>query len=179
MTKENLCVFYASNYHLALVLMEYLRKKKGENTKILTFMQDNIEKEIKMIKENYKERFQKTAKINFKKNPSNYLRANFTNNSLNNLKTFNSKRGKENLIIITSGSLNYIEKINKEIQSKINTIEIINKKENNINKERNIANSKITIINCYNFEEQKKYMPKILKQNDKILYTSGERELEK
>ena len=33
----------------------------------------------------------------------------------------------------------------------------------------------IKIINCFDFEEQRKYMSEVLKENDKILYTTGEK----
>ena len=66
---------------------------------------------------------------------------------------------KENSLIIIEGKIEYIKKVNKYVNDKI-----IEKDINNIK-----------IINCFDFEEQRKYMSEVLKENDKILYTTGEK----
>ena len=44
---ENVCNFYASKYHLSVVLYEYLRKNSRKE--IITFFEDGINEEMKMV----------------------------------------------------------------------------------------------------------------------------------
>ena len=44
---ENVCNFYASKYHLSVVLYEYLRKNTRKE--VITFFEDGINEEMKMI----------------------------------------------------------------------------------------------------------------------------------
>ena len=46
---ENICNFYASNYHLSVVLYEYLRKNSRKE--VVTFFESGIEEEIKMLED--------------------------------------------------------------------------------------------------------------------------------
>ena len=53
MKVEKLCNFYASKYHLGLILLEYFNLKKIKKYKTITFIQDELEKEIELIKKHY------------------------------------------------------------------------------------------------------------------------------
>ncbi len=66
---------------------------------------------------------------------------------------------KENTNIIIVGNKTYIENANKII-------------------EQNIQNKKITIINCYEVMQFNSNMEQILKNHDKVLNTSGSRDIE-
>ena len=44
---ENVCNFYASKYHLSVVLYEFLRKNTRKE--IITFFEDGINEEMKMV----------------------------------------------------------------------------------------------------------------------------------
>lgn len=143
MKEERLCVFYASNYHLSLILLEYLKNKGVEKYNTLTFLENGIDEQIKVIKERYNEKYNDiNQEIKFNKNDQ-----------------YKNKKIKDNTIIILEGKIEYIKKANEYIQKYI--------------EKNNIKN--IKIINCFNFEEQKLYMSKIIKKSDKILYTTGEK----
>ena len=51
---ENLCDFYASKYHLSVILLEYLKNKNTKKTRVVTFLEDEIEDEIKALVGRYK-----------------------------------------------------------------------------------------------------------------------------
>ena len=53
MEVENLCDFYASDYHLSIILMEFLNKINMEKTKIITIFENGIEDEINKVKEDF------------------------------------------------------------------------------------------------------------------------------
>ena len=65
----------------------------------------------------------------------------------------------ENMIFIIEGNYSYIKEANKYLKEKIENYEYEN----------------VKIINCFSFEDQKNFMEKILLENDKILYTTGEK----
>mgnify|MGYP004461051801 FL=1 len=143
MKEERLCVFYSSNYHLSLILLEYLKNEENKKYNTITFLENGIDDEIRILKERYQNKFNNIdKKINFERN-NNY----------------ECTEIKENSLIIIGGKIEYIKKVNKYVNDKI-----IEKDINNIK-----------IINCFDFEEQRKYMSEVLKENDKILYTTGEK----
>ena len=43
---EKLCGFYVSDWHLATTVLPYINSKIEENTKVITFLENNIEKNI-------------------------------------------------------------------------------------------------------------------------------------
>lgn len=142
MKKEKLCVFYASNYHLSLILLEYLKNKEANKYSITTFLQNNISDEVNMVRRRYQDKFDKiSTKIEFNEN-----------------KKIDNTDIKDNSIIIIEGDIKYIKKVKKYLEGRMK------------NKVNNVK-----IVSCFNFEEQKEYMDKILKDNDKILYTTGEK----
>ena len=63
------------------------------------------------------------------------------------------------MIFIIEGNYSYIKEANKYLKEKIENYEYEN----------------VKIINCFSFEDQKNFMEKILLENDKILYTTGEK----
>ena len=116
---ENLCVFYASNAHLAVILNEYLKDSR----------------EIKLLQD----------KLNFK------------NIDLKSTKKIDAKyieESQDNIVII-KGTEKYRQKANDYIKE--------------------IANASTKVINCYDFIENRNETMKIVKESDKILYTTGEK----
>jgi len=138
---ESLCNFYASKYHLSMILLEYLKKNSTKKTQIVTFMQEDIEKEIQDLNEKYKYNIN-LNKIDFKR--------------INDIYGIEPEISKD-IIFIVQGNINFMNEANEYIR------DLANKK------------SKIKIINCYDFEKQKKVMKMLIDQNDKILYTTGEK----
>lgn len=143
MKEERLCVFYSCNYHLGLILLEYLKNEDTKKYNTITFLEKGIDDEIRILKERYENKFNNIDEnIKFESNSE-----------------FEHTKIEDNSIIIIGGKIEYIDKVNKYVEKEI---------------EKNNA-KKIKIINCFNFEEQRKYMSEVLKVNDKILYTTGEK----
>ena len=142
MKVEKLCNFYASKYHLSIVLLEYFKWKNSKKYKVITFLQDELEDEVNILIKKYKYNIDETKDINFKNTKDIYGK--------------DFKKSK-NMIFIVEGNMDYISSANEFI---LDTLE---------------KNSNVKIINCYNFAKQKNFMPDIIKESDKILYTTGEK----
>ena len=46
---EKLCGFYVSDWHLATTVLPYINSKIEENTKVITFIENNIENNILIL----------------------------------------------------------------------------------------------------------------------------------
>lgn len=97
---ENICNFYASKYHLSVVLYEYLRKNTRKE--IITFFEDGINEEIKMIESKAKHKIKN--KINFA-----------SNNDIQDTYISQSK----NLVFILKGSNLYLKEANSYIKEEL------------------------------------------------------------
>lgn len=149
---EKLCSFYVSNAHLVTMLIPYLSRKIKEGNNFIIFTQNNLENEVEMLlsKINIKEEEkQKIRNINWKKSlyQENVIKEKLENNI-------------ENLYIIINGDNEYVGKINERVE-RIN--------------EKNQKN--VTIIDCYEVLQVNQEINKILNNHDKILNTSGEKEI--
>lgn len=152
---EKVCGFYVSDWHLVTMLLPYINSKIEENVKITTILEDKMEEKIKTLLE----------KLNLK-NKKEILNVNW--NALKSKKyTDISKTLKKQIdqntenIIIVNGSKEYIEK-------------------NNINIEKWIKNSNVKNIKIINFFEVTEFNSNImgiLDSHNKILNTSGEKEI--
>ena len=141
---ENLVIYYANDNHLSIILSEYLKNKNKERCEIITFFQEGIEKEIRTIKEKTKNNM--LDEINFRENiaPQNF--------------NINLENKEKEIIIIIRGNKEYINEIYNQII------------ENNKIKEYN----KIKIIKCFNIQKQENEIKENIKENKKIITTSGE-----
>ena len=149
---EKLCSFYVSNAHLVTMLIPYLSRKIKEGNNFIIFTQNNLENEVEMLlsKINIKEEEkQKIRNINWKKSlyQENVIKEKLENNI-------------ENLYIIINGDNEYVEKINEKVER-------INEK----------YQKNVTIIDCYEVLQVNQEINKILNNHDKILNTSGEKEI--
>ena len=134
------------------MLIPYLSRKIKEGNNFIIFTQNNLENEVEMLlsKINIKEEEkQKIRNINWKKSlyQENVIKEKLENNI-------------ENLYIIINGDNEYVEKINEKVE-RIN--------------EKNQKN--VTIIDCYEVLQVNQEINKILNNHDKILNTSGEKEI--
>ena len=100
MKVERLCNFYASKYHLSIILLEYLKEKKSKKYKVITFLQDEIEDELKVLRKKYKYDINLIKDIDFKPTKDIYEK------EIKQLK---------NTIFIVEGNLAYIEEANEYI----------------------------------------------------------------
>ena len=173
--KENMCAFYASDYHFEMMILPYLDKKIEENNNIVIFTENNLKDTINVLvsKTNLKEEkkeLQKEQKelqkdwdvikesISFRKEEKKekILNLDWKNNDLKkfeNLKEY-EKSPKETCVFI-KGTENYI----KNVRNNINT----NSKENKLN-----------IIDCYFVDDIDGNINKVAKNYKNILNTKGE-----
>ncbi len=152
---EKLCGFYVSKWHLATMLLPYINSKVDKNAKIITILEENIEENIKTLVE----------KLNLK-NGKDILQINWKNISskkysdIENILNKEITKTKENIILI-NGTKDYIEKNNENVQKYINKSEA----------------KKIKIINLFEVTEFNHNIMEILDEHDRVLNTSGEREI--
>ncbi len=110
---ERLCSFYASKYHLCLILLEYLKEKCNKKIQVITFMQEDIKREMNELNKKYKFNIDMN-KISFEKTDNIYEKEPY--------KT-------KDIIFIVQGSLHFMEKANEYINDLIYknaTVKIIN-----------------------------------------------------
>ena len=152
---EKICGFYVSDWHLITMLLPYVNSKIQENVKITTILENKMEEKIKI--------FLKKVKL---QNEKEILNINW--NSLKSKKYTDISKtlkkqiqtNKENLVLI-NGSKEYIEKNNINIEKWMKTSKIKN----------------IKIINFFEITEFNNNIIEILDNHNKILNTSGEREI--
>ena len=142
MKVERLFNFYSSKFHLGLIILKYLQNKTKKIT-VITFIEDGLYDEIKMLNEKYKFNINEEQELNFKETKDIYTK---------------EIKPKSNIIIVVDGNQNYIDEVNEYINVSIKDFKFSN----------------IKIINCFNFNNQKFVMNNTLKKYDKILYTTGE-----
>lgn len=153
---ERLCSFYVSEWHLVTMLLPYINNKIEEDTKVVTILENNIEENIKTLIE----------KLNLKKK-DDILKINWKNIKSKKYAEIEEILNKEisktqNNIILINGCKDYIEKNNQNIEKWINKSEINN----------------IKIINLFEVTEFNHNITEILDAHDRILNTSGEKEIE-
>ncbi len=152
---EKICGFYVSDWHLITMLLPYVNSKIQENVKITTILENKMEEKIKIL----------LKKLSLK-NEKEILNINW--NSLKSKKYTDISKtlkkqiqtNKENLVLI-NGSKEYIEKNNINIEKWMKTSKIKN----------------IKIINFFEITEFNNNIIEILDNHNKILNTSGEREI--
>ena len=114
MKVEKLCNFYASKYHLSIILLEYLKEKKTKKYNVISFLQEELEDEINVLVQKYKYDEELIKDIDFKVTKDIYRK------ELKELK---------NTIFIVQGNLQYIKEVNEYILDSLENnmhIKIIN-----------------------------------------------------
>lgn len=153
------CSFYVSDWHMVTMLLPYVNKEINEQTKIVTFLEKDIQKNIETL----------VQKLNLK-NKDKVLKLNWTSTNANkytNVSKSIEKCKEENLLIIVNGSKTYIDKANQNIEHYLQKNQ---KQIENMHKT-------IKIVNCYEVLEFNGSIEEILNAHDKILNTSGEKEI--
>lgn len=102
---ENLCILYASKYHLSLIILEYLKNRNTKKYTINTFLQNPIQDEINVLEQKYKLKYNAANEIDFRET-----------------QTINKKeiQKSKNMIFIIEGNLKYIKEVNNYIKEKTN-----------------------------------------------------------
>lgn len=161
---KNMCNFYASESHLALMLLPYLSKQMEKGVYFETILKENIVENIEEVisKLNLKQEIkEKMLNINWKTNEITGYKEieDFMNNLINKEKEIS---------IILNGNIKQVEQINELINT------WIYKNMNNL-KKRDI---KITTISCFKALEFKENIDTIINKYDYALNTSGEHKIE-
>lgn len=152
---EKLCSFYVSNWHLATMILPYINHQIEKEVKIITILENDMEENIKTLVE----------KLNLK-NEKEILEIRWTNinskkySDIENLLKKEVRKAKENIILI-NGCRDYITRNNENVEKWL-------KKSNE---------NKIKIINFFEVTEFNHHIMEILDAHDRILNTSGEKEI--
>lgn len=150
---SKLCSFYVSDWHLITMLLPYINKKINEEVEIATVLEKDIQNNVKTLVE----------KLSLK-NSEKILEINWKNKSKSIENIIGNIISKEVLIIV-NGSKEFIDNSNEEISNYLE-----------LNKEK-FENTSIKIVDCYEIVEFNGSIVEILDNHDKILNTSGEKEI--
>lgn len=145
-----LCSFYVSDWHLVTMLLPYINQKINEQAKIATILEKDIEENVVTLVE----------KLNLK-NKEKILSLNWSKQDEIKSKINELEKNQE-LIIFINGNKEFIEKYNKKLTRYFET---------------HLIRNEIKIINCYEVIELNGSITEILDEHDKILNTSGEKEI--
>ena len=152
-TNEKICAFYASDYHFEMVSLPYIDKNLENKNEIIILSENDLEETIKNL----------LTKVNLKENKKkNILSLNWKKDDTTKLEEIekNINKNKKTTIFI-KGKEKYINQINKNIE--------------------NITpnNENLKIINCYDIQEIGGNLDQVMSQYNKVLSTTGEKEIEK
>ena len=143
-----LCSFYVSDWHLVTMLLPYINQKINEQAVIATILEKDIKQNIATLVE----------KLNLK-NSEKILNLNWSKREKINI---NNTEENQEIIILINGSEEYIQRQNRKLEKYFQT---------------HIIKNNIKVINCYEITEFNGSITKILDEHDKILNTSGEKEI--
>lgn len=155
---KRLCSFYVSDFHLVTMILPYISKGVNEGVKITTILENNIEQNVVTLVE----------KLNLK-NEKDILAIDWNQKEIAKYDEIETKlneivKGNKKIEIVVNGSKSYIENVNKILKKYFNT--------------KKFKNKEITILDCYEVTEFNYNIMEILDSHDKILNTSGEKEIE-
>lgn len=145
-----LCSFYISDWHLVTMLLPYINKKINEQAEIATILEKDIKENVETLVE----------KLNLK-NKENILSLNWNKNK-EIIKSIKGVNKNQELIVLVNGSKEFIDMENLRLERYLQT---------------HYINVSIKIINCYEITKYKGSINNILDKHDKILNTSGEKEI--
>ena len=156
---NRMCSFYVSKMHLSTMMLPYLSNKIEEGKSIYTFLEENLENEIDLLISNLNlktETKEKITQLNWKKNnPYKYIE--FEQYMKEEKKT-------QGAYILVVGKEEFIERINEQLEK-------WSKRET---EEKNTIN----VIDCYEVMQFNDNISSILDKHNKIINTSGEKEIE-
>ena len=154
---EKFCSFYVNDWHLVTMLLPYINKQINEKANIVTILENNLEENIQtLIKKLNLTHEEKILSLDWKR--TNGIKYSEVENKIKNIESGNCLN-----IIFINGSKNNIDIINKNIDKAL--------------KSAKIKNAFIKIIDCFEVSEFNINMQEILNSHDKILNTSGEKEI--
>ncbi len=150
-TKEKICAFYASDYHFEMISLPYIDKRIENKDEIVILTENNLEESMKKLLEKTNLKEEKKKQI---------LELNWKNKNIEEIKKIKTEDEK-NIVIFIKGKEKYIQNVNQNIEKWLP-------------EERNIK-----IIDCYHIEEVGENLNEVMKPYQKILRTTGEKEIKK
>lgn len=159
-----MCSFYVSDMHLGVMILPYLSEKLKDKNTVYAILNKSISEEINKILSNIQLEEEHKKRI---------LEIDWNKKELYKYSEFEKqaekleKQGK-NIIFIVKGLKEEIGIMNENIK-------------HYYHKRKELLNQKgieITIINCYEVMQFNEGIQEILENHDKILNTSGEKEIE-
>lgn len=156
---EKICSFYVSDWHLVTMLLPYINRQINEKANIITILENDIEENIRiLIKKLNLKNEKKILNLNWKK--TNGIKYSTVQMQLEKLK-------KEDIlnVVFINGKKEYIDITNKNVEKFLETNKDKYKKIN------------MKIVNCFEVSEFNLNMQDILHTHNKILNTSGEKEI--
>lgn len=144
--KERICSFYASDFHLEMIILPYINKEIERNKRVFVVTEENLEDSIRIL----------MSKINLDENRKRkILDLNWSNNYIKIIESIKEKiKNNEEICVIVNGKEKFVEEINDII-------------------EQENGESSITIIDCYKIDDIKKHMQDVIIKHSRILNTSG------
>ncbi len=94
---KKMCSFYASEFHLEMIILPYIEEKLKEGKTIKIITESNLEESIKVL----------LSRINIK-NKKEILKINWKDNSLENIK--------DNTVVIINGTERFVEEKNEILE---------------------------------------------------------------
>ena len=162
MLLRKICSIHASDLHFATVIFPFIRKELEKGATIKTILENDVQENIEKILENIglnSNMKEEIRKIDWKGTNINKIRENFK------LLEKDIKKQKR-ITIIISGRNVFIEKVNQAIDLWV---------KNNI-EELERTGTKLDIVNCYSFYENKN-AEDIMDSHEYILRTIGLEEI--
>ena len=107
-SRETMCLFYASEYHLEMILLPYI-KDRINDSKIVIFTESNLEKSLQIVLE----------RTNLKDSDKEKIKnLNWNADDYNKYKELEKRENKFTIII--NGRKDYIENIDNNIKKQMN-----------------------------------------------------------
>ena len=130
---KKVCSFYASDFHLEMIILPYISDKIRENKEIKIVTENSLKESMKVL----------LSKINIK-NKEEILNIDWENRNIDEVNS--------NTVLIINGTEKFIEEKNEELKTNDKNIEIINcfKFEEVKDKMEEIVNEHEKVINSLN-----------------------------
>ena len=152
---EKICGFYVNDWHLAVMLLPYIKSEIEQGKTLITFLEENIERNINAL----------LSKLNFQEEVKNKIKnIKWQNKRIIKYSEIEKelKNYKNSITILTAGKREYIENVYKNIEKFIKSKQL----------------KKIKILDCYEVTGFNKNIREVLDCHDKILNTAGEKQIE-
>ena len=152
-TKEKTCAFYASDYHFEIISLPYIEEQLEKNKQIIVLTENDLEESVKTV----------ISKTNLKETKrKNIFSIDWNNDNLSKFKKIKKDiEDQKDIIIFIKGKENYIKNVNRNIEK------FVSNKDN------------VKIVDCYYIEEVSQDIDSIMNKYEKVLSTTGEKEINK